>query len=107
MNSARIKQLKTYLEETPDDPFLHYALALEYQEEAPEKARKIFDRLLETHPDYLPAYYHAAHLYWSVDALEKARETFDSGIALASKKGDHHALRELQNALTNFEFETE
>jgi len=107
MNSARIEQLKNYLEETPDDPFLHYALALELQDEAPAKAREIFDLLVNDFPDYLPAYYHAAHLYWALEENEKARSTFEKGIGLAQEKNDSNTLRELRNALTNFEFDTD
>jgi tetratricopeptide (TPR) repeat protein len=107
MNSSRIEQLKNYLEESPEDPFLHYALALEYQDDQPLKAREIYDQLLTKFPEYLPTYYHAAHLYWSLDELKKARSAFENGIHLAQNKKDLNTLRELQNALTNFEFETE
>ena len=107
MNSARIEQLKSLLEESPDDPFLHYALALEYVKESPLQAREIFEKILTNYSDYLPAYYHAAHLYWSLGELEKAATTFDGGIALATKVNDLHTLRELRNARLNFEFDTE
>ena len=107
MNSARIEQLKRMLKETPDDPFLHYALALEHVDESPVRAREIFEKLLTQFADYLPAYYHAAHLFWTLEEFEKAAETFDRGIELAIKVNDQHALRELRNARMNFEFDTE
>ncbi len=105
MNSARIEQLKNMIGDSPDDPFLHYALALEHVEEAPDKAREIFNILLQDHPGYLPAYYHAAHLFWSMEDETAARQTFVRGIELAKELNDSNTLRELQNAYQNFQFE--
>jgi len=34
-----------------------------------------------------------------------ADEIYQKGIATAKKNGEHHALKELQNAYTNFQFE--
>ncbi|MCA6073365.1 tetratricopeptide repeat protein [Fulvivirga sedimenti] len=105
MNSNRIEQLKTLIADSPDDPFLHYALALEHVDEMPEIARNIFNVLLKDHPDYLPAYYHAAQLYWSMGYESEARSSFENGINLARKLKDANTLRELENAYLNFQFE--
>lgn len=105
MNEDRIAQLQKFREESPDDPFLIYALATEYKEEAPQKAKVLFDELLEKHENYIGTYYHAAALYGEFFDRDRADEIYQKGIALAQKNGEHHALRELQNAYTNFQFE--
>ncbi len=105
----RIQQLLEFLEEEPANPFNLYALALEYQNFDPEKAEYYFHRLLGVHTDYLPTYYHAAAFFahHHQEDLDKAKEIFEAGIALAKKLQNHHALKELQNAYQNFKFEYE
>ena len=105
MNEDRIAQLQKFREESPHDPFILYALATEYKEEVPEKAKELFDELLEKHENYIGTYYHAAALYSEFFDRNRADEIYQKGITLAQKNGEHHALRELQNAYTNFQFE--
>jgi Tfp pilus assembly protein PilF len=105
MNEDRIAQLQKFREESPDDPFIIYALATEYKEEAPQEAKKLFDELLKKHENYIGTYYHAAALYSEFFDRDKADEIYQKGISLAQKNGEHHALRELKNAYTNFQFE--
>ena len=105
MNEDRIAQLQKFRKDSPNDPFILYALATEYKEEAPQEAKKHFDELVEKHEEYIGTYYHAAALYAEYFDREQADEIYQKGIALAQKNGEHHALRELQNAYTNFQFE--
>ena len=107
MNSERIEQLQTFLRETPDDPFLLYALALEYRNEKPEEARSLFDKLLQEHPGYLATYYHAAELFQERGEREKAEKIYRKGIQLAQQEKASLPLRELQNAYNQFLFEDE
>lgn len=105
MHAERISQLKKFLEEDPNDPFLLYALATEYVKDDPPTALTYFEQLLVDHPDYVPTYYHAAALYSELNLQEKAEETFKTGILKAEQAGDTHALRELKTAYTNWQFE--
>jgi len=105
MNQQRLEQLLRFLQETPEDPFLLYAIATEYIDEAPEKALQYFDRLSHDHPNYVPTYYHLAHLYIEMNDLPMAKNVFEKGISIAQQQGDQHALSELQNAYQNFLFE--
>ena len=107
MNSARIEQLKKYLEESPDDPFLYYALALEFMKETPERSAEIFRKMLTDYPEYLPVYYHAANCFWELGSTDEARSAFETGIGLAEQQEDSNTLRELRNAYMNFQFDTE
>jgi tetratricopeptide (TPR) repeat protein len=105
MSRERLKQLFTFLEEDPNDPFLLYAIATEYNVSEPEKALPYFDKLLSEHPDYVPTYYHAARLYAEIDEPEKAETIFKTGIAQAGKQGERLALRELKSAYEEFLFD--
>ncbi|WP_017731660.1 hypothetical protein [Nafulsella turpanensis] len=107
MHAERISQLKKFLEDDPNDPFLLYALATEYVKEAPQTALTYFEQLLLEHPDYVPTYYHAAALYTDLDLQDKAEEVYKTGIIKARQAGDSHALRELQTAYTNWQFEND
>lgn len=105
MNQARIAQLELFRKEDPNDPFPIYALAMEYLSEFPEKSRELFEYLIENHPDYIGTYYHAADLYSHFGDREKAEITYQNGIKKATMLKDSHALRELQSAYTNFQFD--
>lgn len=105
MHAERIAQLLKFLEAEPNDPFLIYALATEYVKDQPAKALAFFEKLLNEHPDYVPTYYHAAALYDEMELQEKAGKTYRRGIEKAREAGDQHALRELQSAYTNWQFE--
>ncbi len=105
MNKVRIKQLQEFLQETPNDPFLIYALATEYKEADAAKAKTYFDALLTDHPNYIGTYYHAAALYADHFDRQIADKIYQKGIQIAANQANYNALRELQNAYTNFQFE--
>jgi Tfp pilus assembly protein PilF len=104
----RINELKNLLADDPDDSFLHYALGLEYVKAGEiELALERFEILLHKHPDYLPVYYQAAHLYLENNDKEQAEKTFKMGIALAKRLKENKTYQELTNAYNNFLFEEE
>ena len=98
MNSARLEQLLTFYKETPNDPFILYALALEYKRIQPKESNRLFRQLMQEHPDYLPTYYQAAAFHEEQGNLEEARRLYELGIQLASRLNDQSALRELKAA---------
>ncbi len=104
-NLDRIRLLLQFTEEEPENPFNWYALALEYSENEPTKARNLFDKLLKDHESYLPTYYPAAHLFAGLNELEIAQTTFEKGLEIARLQQETKTLRELQNAYQNFLFE--
>ena len=54
MENSRIKQIKTFLNDSPEDAFLNYALAIEYLGlDESQKAKEIFEKLIENNPEYL------------------------------------------------------
>lgn len=106
-NLHRIQQLLQFLEEEPANPFNLYALALEYQNDNPEKVAYYFNTLLQHHSTYLPTYYHAAAFFADMGEITKAKNIYEGGIKLATESQDNHALKELKNAYQNFSFENE
>jgi Tfp pilus assembly protein PilF len=98
----RIDQLNELLAAEPNDTFLLYALALEYQasNEIAETS-KSFDNLLANHSHYLPTYYVAANFFAEQQAIEKAKQIYETGIALAIAQRNLKTLAELRGAYTN------
>lgn len=97
--SPRIDQLIQFIKEEPDDPFNHYALALEYCKTDETRAKEIFEDLVKNHRQYIPVYYQLAALYARIGQKEKAIQTFNTGIAIAREQQDPKTLRELNAAL--------
>lgn len=95
---TRTEQLKQYIAEDPNDPFLRYGLALEYLHDQPRLALTVFEELLTSFPNYLPTYYPAAHLLIELNETARGEKIFLEGIALARKQGDRKAEHELQQA---------
>ncbi len=98
MNNDRIQQLIRFVQEEPHDPFNVYALAMEYLNSQPERARPYLDQLLTDHPAYLATYYHAAALYAERGDTDRAAELYEEGIALAQAQNNQKALLELRRA---------
>jgi tetratricopeptide (TPR) repeat protein len=103
MKNTRLQHLMELLRQDPDDPFLHYAVALEWIKSDPETASRHFDRLLEDYPGYLPAYYQAAGLYAALNCNRRAAEVYEAGIGLARQQGNFKTLAELQAAYAAFQ----
>jgi tetratricopeptide (TPR) repeat protein len=99
MQSTRLTKLLDFFAAEPNDPFLLYALATEYNtlNEA-EKAFEYYHRLVDEHPDYVGTYYHLGKLYEKNKETEKAIEIYKKGLDTARRKNDNHAFSELQGA---------
>lgn len=99
-SNTRIEMLKAYLADDPSDPFLHYALALEYIPLSRNaEAIVVLEDLLKNSPDYLAAYYQLGKLYEKQLRNEEALKTYSNGIAIAKSQKDLHTLSELQGAI--------
>jgi hypothetical protein len=103
MSTERLEQLKKYLAEDPADPFLHYALAMEFISlEQHAKAFENLRQLIETHPDYLPSYYQCGKEGFHLSENSIAADIVNRGIALAKIKGNRHAEAELRSLLDEY-----
>ena len=99
MSLTRLQSLISFLEETPNDPFIKYGIALEYEKIGQPEAEHYYKELLTQHPDYLATYYSAGKYYENKEDYDTAEALFEKGIELAKKLGDSKAAGELQTAL--------
>jgi len=92
--------LEGFLAANPDDAFARYGLALECVNGGDSAAaEENFRRLIASHPEYVPGYYHYGQLLMRLSRGTDAQGTFRQGIEAARKAGDAHALSELESAL--------
>lgn len=104
-NNARIEQIKMFLNDTPEDAFLLYALATEYVSmQDDEAALDIYLKLVEEQPDYFATYYHLGKLYERMQEDEKAENIYEQGLAVTQRLGEKHAHGELRGAYEELTF---
>ena len=83
-----------------DDPFVWYGLAMEYRSlRRFDEALSTFEALRARTPDYVPMYLMCGQMLESMGRAADAKAWITSGIEAARKKGDGHALSELEGAL--------
>lgn len=105
---TRLAQLMKYLGDAPNDPFLIFAIAKEYEGNIEiEKAFEYYQRLVAEHEDYVGTYYHLGKLYEKVDNIQSAITTYKKGMEVAKKLNDKHALGELATAKMNIDDDDE
>ena len=99
MSMEKIEMLKSFLNSSPEDPFLKHALALEYIKVGNEAdARSLFLEILTRDPSYIGTYYHLARLLERAGENENAKNWYEKGMLAAKQAGDRHAYNELQAA---------
>lgn len=99
MNNDRLQRLLQFLKSSPDDSFLTFAVAKEYESAGDdEQALSYYGRLLEQDPAYVGVYYHLGKLYERREQYETALQTYEQGMVAAKRAGDRHALSELAGA---------
>ncbi len=104
MNPTRLERLIEMRKDDPNDPFLLYAVAMEYQKaQQLELALKFYEELIEIHRDYVGTYYHLGKLYEQLKKTDEADACYQIGMKVARKVGDNHAYNELQSAYRSFQ----
>jgi tetratricopeptide (TPR) repeat protein len=98
--SDRIATLLSWVEESPDDAFSRYALAMEYKKHNQfEKAAEQFGELVTRKPSYCATYYHYGLLLHQLHRTDDAIGVLEKGLAETTKAGEQHANEELQDAM--------
>jgi tetratricopeptide (TPR) repeat protein len=100
MSPGRLDELNEFLRQDPDDPFTHYAIALEYvsMKKFPEAIAK-FDEVIELDANYVAAYHQKGLLLAGLNRKDEALRTLEKGIQIAALVGDTHAQGEMQEAI--------
>jgi predicted Zn-dependent protease len=97
--NERIERLKSFLADTPNDPFLNHAMALELVKEGDDLAASFyFNKNLENAPNYVATYYHLAKTMERMDNKMRALEIYEEGMKQAKLAADQHSYNELLNA---------
>jgi Tfp pilus assembly protein PilF len=100
MESTRLESLKNMVAQNPNESFLRYGLAMEYKNAGDlEAALREFHALMAVNPDYSAAYFHGGQTLEKLGKAEEAREMYEQGIEVTTRKGDLHTRSEIQAAL--------
>jgi len=101
-----IDTLKEFLTDDPNDTFVLFALAKEYEKQKLLKlSLDTFLHLKDKDVNYVGLYYHLGKLYEELGETDLALLTYEDGVSVAKKAADFHALSELHNAKMNLEIE--
>jgi tetratricopeptide (TPR) repeat protein len=98
--SSRLDQLLIMLNETPQDDFLRYAVAVEYSAAGNNtEAISRIESLIADKPDYLGAYYKLGQLHEQNGSVEKALDVYRRGAEVAKKQNNTKTLGEINTAI--------
>ena len=100
----KIAGLKEILEQDPRNSFARYGLAMELANcgETTEALAE-FDTLLLNDPNYTSGYFMSAQTLASAGRIQEARERLKIGIDGAARRGNSHAVSEMQAMLDELE----
>ncbi len=97
---TRREKLQQMLQDSPNDTFLLYGMAMENaSSEEWEAALSSFDRVLAVDPDYVAAYFQKGQILARLDRIDDARSVLTDGIDVGRKVGDDHAVGEMTEFL--------
>jgi len=101
--TGKIESLLGFQKDNEDDPFLIYALAMEYAKiNETGLAEKNYQLLIDKHPNYIGTYLHYAALLELLEKYDKANEIYKTGLDKLKELNDGHAWSELANAYETF-----
>lgn len=95
--SDRKQQLETFWKEDQSDPFIPYALALEFtREQDPASAEIWLKQCLGVDENYIPALYQLAQLLLQNGRKTESIPFLEKGIQLCQSKGEMKTLAEFR-----------
>ncbi len=98
---SRQVELEKMFDDNPDDPFIIYALAREYEQNlATFQALLMYEHLVTQHPAYIATYYHYAKLLYSAGNRNEAVRMLQNGMDWSTKENDIHSLSEMKALLS-------
>ena len=102
--SFRLQQLQAMLADEPDDPFLHYGIAMEHASLGNDVAAITgFQKLVQLSPDYVPPYLMLGQLLQKQERADEAVAILRQGCTVARRVGNEHALSEMMGLLAILE----
>jgi len=99
-SNPRVKVLRAFAAQRPQDPFPRYGLAMELKGTGDlQGARAAFDSLITEHPDYIASYAPAGEVLVALGQADDARAVYAKGIEACTRKNDAHMRGNLEDAL--------
>jgi predicted Zn-dependent protease len=100
MNSTRRQRLEELLADAPDDPEIHYALAMEdLNSNDLEAAVRRFQELARGPQPHVPSFLMGAQTLLKLGRERQAIDLLQQGIKVAAEQGNLHAQGEMQGLL--------
>src|SRR5579875_573327 len=100
MATNRLEILQQMLQQDPGNTFARYGLAMEYNKAGNHaKAVEEFRALLQQDENYGAAYFHGGQALEKLGRVAEARDTYEKGIEITTRKGDLHTRAEIEAAL--------
>jgi len=100
--SQRLTYLLQLLAASPQDTFVLFATAKEYEKQGDmDLALNYYEQLQRTDANYVGLYYHLGKLHEQAGRFDAAVATYRAGMSVARQAGDAHALGELAAAKLN------
>ena len=103
--TERLAYLQKLSDEDPEDSFLVYAIAKEWEKLNLVKASEIFEQLKIKDANYTGLYYQLGKIYEQMGLFVNASKIYQEGILIAKSQSDFHTVAELTSAKTNLEIE--
>jgi len=95
---TRRQLLEEFVAKEPNDAFSRYGLALDCMNSGDSAAADThFRELLQRSADYVPAYLMYAQLLVRESRTDEAKQVLNTGITIASQKGNAHAKSEMES----------
>jgi hypothetical protein len=98
--ASRREKIEAMLQAEPQDEFLRYSLACEYDsEERHDESLKVFQELMAE--QHVASFLRGAQLLVKLDRIGEARAALRTGIEQARAKGEMHAAGEMGELLAS------
>jgi hypothetical protein len=100
--ATRREKIEAMLALEPQDQFLRYSLACEYDnEDRGNEAAALFHALQHDQPPHVPSFLRGAQLLVKLDRVAEARSVLREGIEVARQQGESHAAGEMAELLAS------
>ncbi len=100
MATNRLEILREMLKQDSANTFARYGLAMEYSKGGDyPRALEEFRALLQQDENYGAAYYHGGQALEKSGKIEEAKQMYEKGIEVTTRKGDLHTRAEIEAAL--------
>ena len=102
--SKRLKAFETMIDAGSDDPFVHYACAMELRSLTRlDEALSAYRAVVKRFPDYVPTYLMSGQLANELGRDEEALALLRLGLEAAKRASDTHAHEELSSLIAEID----